>query len=133
MPELNDTHVVLPSSLGQWLVDQPDSILSSQERQNEFLQTKYTFPIPKMSERPHHVQVIKTDLTRKLGSLTEDIWSELTTAFDHHWGIDTEQWKEVNVFETMIRIVTRTSNRLFVGEKLCKFNSQCLNVMLTTI
>lgn len=119
MPELNDTHVVLPSSLGQWLVDQPDAVLSSKARQNEFLQTQYTFPIPKMSEKPHHVQVIKTDLTRKLSALTEEIWSELSVAFDEHWGSDTEEWKEVNVFQTMIRIVTRTSNRLFVGPEMC--------------
>lgn len=120
MPELNDTHIVLPSSLGQWLVDQPDTVLSSQMRQNEFLQTKHTFPIPKMAEQPHHVHVVKTDLTRKLSSLSEEIWTELKTALDEHWGTDTEDWREVNVFQTMMRVVTRTSNRLFVGKQLCE-------------
>lgn len=120
MPELNDTHIVLPSSLGQWLVDQPDTVLSSQMRQNEFLQTKHTFPIPKMAEQPHHVHVVKTDLTRKLSSLSEEIWTELKTALDEHWGTDTEDWREVNVFQTMMRVVTRSSNRLFVGKQLCE-------------
>ncbi|KAF1933736.1 cytochrome P450 [Didymella exigua CBS 183.55] len=119
LPELNDTQVVLPSSLGQWLVDQPDAVLSSQMRQNELLQSKHTFPIPKMAEKPHHAHVIKTDLTRKLGSLSEEIWTELKTALDEHWGTNSEEWREVNVFQTIMRVVTRTSNRLFVGEHLC--------------
>lgn len=126
MPELNDTHIVLPSALGQWLVDQPDDVLSSQMRQNEFLQTKHTFPIPKMSEQPHHVQVIKTDLTRRLNSLSEEIWFELKAALDEQWGTDTEEWRDVNVFQTMMRAVTRTSNRLFVGEKLCEYGQRAV-------
>jgi hypothetical protein len=121
MPELNDARVVVPSSLGQWLVDQPDTVLSSLVRQNEVLQTKHTFPIPQMAARPHHAHVIKTDLTRRLGSLSEEIWTELETAMDEHWGTDTEEWREVNVFQTMMRVVTRTSNRLFVGEQMCEY------------
>ncbi|KAF3006872.1 hypothetical protein E8E13_010910 [Curvularia kusanoi] len=127
MPELNNLRVVIPASLGQWIVDQPDDVLSSAMRQNELLKTKYTFPIAKMADQPHHAHVIKTDLTRKLGSLSEEIWTELETALDEHWGTDTETWKEVNVFQTMMRVVTRTSNRLFVGEKLCA-NEEYLNL-----
>jgi cytochrome P450 len=113
--------VVIPSSQGQWLVDQPDGVLSSLVRQNEMLQTKHTFPIAKMADQPHHAHVVKTDLTRRLGSLSEEIWTELSVALDEHWGSDTEEWKEVNVFQTMLRVVTRTSNRVFVGERMCKF------------
>lgn len=120
MPEMDDTHVVLPISMGQWLVDQSDAVLSSQVHQNESLQTKYTFPIPKMAEQPHHVHVIKTDLTRRLNTLSEEIWTELQTALDEQWGTDTEGWREVNVFQTMIRVLARTSNRLFVGKQLCE-------------
>lgn len=113
--------VVIPSSQGQWLVDQPDAVLSSTIRQNELLQSKYTFPIAKMADRPYHAHVVKTDLTRRLGSLSEEIWTELSVALDEHWGSDTEEWKEVNVFQTMLRVVTRTSNRVFVGERMCKY------------
>lgn len=121
MPELNDTQVILPISLGQWLVDQPDSVLSSSARQNDFLQSKYTFPVPRMAENPHHAHVIKTDLTRKLNTLSEEIWEELGNGFDAYWGTDTQEWKEVNVFTTMIQIVTRTSNRVFVGKDTCEW------------
>lgn len=120
MPEPNDTQVILPNSLGQWLVDQPDSIMSAKMRQNEFLQTQYTFPIPKMAEHPYHLNVIKRDLTRKLSTLTGEIWEELEQSFDNYWGTDTEEWREINLMETMIRIVTRTSNRLFVGKEACE-------------
>jgi hypothetical protein len=119
MPEPNDTKVILPSSLSQWLCDQPDRIISAKMRQNDFLQTEYTFPIPKMAEHPYHMNVIKRDLTRKLSALSEEIWDELDESFNVYWGKDTHEWKEVNLMETMIRIVTRTSNRLFVGKEIC--------------
>ena len=118
--ELNEAHVVLPNSLSQWLVDQPDRILSASQRQNDMLQTRYTFPIPKMAEVPHHVHVIKTDLTRKLSTLSADIWDELDNGFSVYWGTDTREWKEVNVSESMLRIVGRSSNRVFVGKENCK-------------
>ena len=120
MAELNEAHVVLPNSLSQWLVDQPDRILSASQRQNDMLQTQYTFPIPKMAEIPHHVHVIKTDLTRKLNTLSADIWDELDNGFSVYWGTDTREWKEVNVSESMLRIVGRSSNRVFVGKENCK-------------
>jgi hypothetical protein len=119
VPEFNDTQVVLPNSLGKWLVDQPDSILSAKMRQNDFLQTEYTFPTPKMAQQPHHAHVVRTDLTRKLSTLSGEIWAELDKGFHAYWGADTQEWREVNVFDTMIRIVTRTSNRIFVGEEAC--------------
>lgn len=120
MPEPNDTHVVLPSTLSQWLCDQPDSILSASDRQNELLQSRYAFPIPKMAEKAHHMAVVKRDLTRRLNGLTGEIWDELEESFKRYWGENTEEWKEVNLMETMMRIVTRTSNRVFVGKEACR-------------
>jgi hypothetical protein len=48
-----------------------------------------------------------------------DIMDELTASFDETWGLDTEEWKTVPVFENMRTIVARTSNRVFVGLPLC--------------
>jgi hypothetical protein len=91
------------------------------------LQADYTFSDTAIVRQPHHEHVIKTDLLKQLGNLTMDTIDELTTGFDETWGFDTEEWKSVSVFENMKVIITRTSNRIFVGLPLClclSFSSQ---------
>jgi hypothetical protein len=86
----------------------------------DFLQTEYTFLHPWIVAHPLHHEVIKSELTRQLGALTADIIDELSTAFNELWGTDTVEWKEVCVFETSMRIIARTSNRIFVGLPWCR-------------
>jgi hypothetical protein len=86
----------------------------------EGLQTDYTFADPIIVRQPYHEHIVKTDLTRQLGSLTMDIMDELAAGFDETWGFDNTQWKEIGVFENMMRIIARTSNRVMVGLPLCK-------------
>ena len=89
----------------------------------EGLQTDYTFADPIIVRQPHHEHIVKTDLTRHLGALTEDIMDELATGFDQTWGFDYENWKEIGVFKNMMKIVARTSNRVIVGLPLCTLES----------
>lgn len=49
-----------------------------------------------------------------------DIMEELGSGFDDYWGFDTENWKEACVYENMMKIVARTSNRVIVGLPLCE-------------
>jgi hypothetical protein len=49
-----------------------------------------------------------------------DIMDELAAGFDETWGFDDKQWKEIGVFENMMRITARTSNRVMVGLPLCR-------------
>ena len=86
----------------------------------EALQSDYTFADPVVVRQPYHEHIVKTDLTRQLGSLTMDIMDELASGFDETWGFDTQAWKEIGVFENMMRIIARTSNRVMVGLPLCK-------------
>jgi hypothetical protein len=86
----------------------------------EALQSDFTFAHPVIVRQPHHEHVVRTDLTRQLGSLTMDIMDELASGFDETWGFDTRAWKEIGVFENMMRIIARTSNRVMVGLPLCK-------------
>jgi hypothetical protein len=123
--DLIEPHVALPYSLNQWLIDQPDSVLSIRERQKHLMQTDYTMPTPHIMENMIHTHVVKADLTRRVHTLTAEIWLELERAFEESWGIDTDEWKEVNVFQTMSRIFTRTSNRVLVGEELSEFFQGC--------
>ena len=111
---------MLPITSAQWLIDQPDHVLSVLDVHKKLLATEYTFWNPEIVRNPTHEHIVRTDLTRQLGSLTTEIMAELEAGFDETWGFDTENWKRIGVFDNMMRIVARTSNRIFVGLPLCR-------------
>jgi len=45
---------------------------------------------------------------------------EIAATFDELWGTDTNGWKDVCVFDTIMQVVARASNRAFVGLPLCR-------------
>lgn len=103
-----------------WLLSQPDHILNAKEAQKETLQADYTVLNKKIVIDPTHEEVIRRDLTRQLSSMITEIMEELGNGFDQYFGLDTENWKEIGVYQNMINIVARTSNRVLVGLPLCE-------------
>ncbi|KAL3418560.1 cytochrome P450 [Phlyctema vagabunda] len=73
-----------------------------------------------MVRNPIHRKTVHKDLTRKLGKLIPDVIDELTNSIDDYWGIDTSEWRDITVFTDMMKIVSRASNRVFVGLPLCR-------------
>ncbi|KAF9244074.1 cytochrome P450 [Melanogaster broomeanus] len=65
---------------------------------------------------PYHVQFMRSQLTRGLGTLYPAIRDEVVTAFEER----TTEWKSVPAFAAVQKIVCRTSNRIFVGLPLCR-------------
>lgn len=63
--------------------------------------------------------LIKTQLTRSIGSLNCEILEEIDASMEGLFGIDS-QWKRVGVFDSLTRTVGRAANRIFVGKELCK-------------
>lgn len=112
--------VLVPVSEVKWISDQAEHVLNAGEMQREVLQTDYSFLDPVLARNPIHELVIRRDLTRCLGALIPDIEEELNFGVDEQWGTDTEKWTDVVVFSTMVKIVARTSNRIFVGLPLCR-------------
>jgi hypothetical protein len=112
--------ILLPASSTEWIINQPESSLNVLAAHMESLQSDFTFADPVIVRQPHHEHVVKTDLTRQLGSLTMDIMDELASGFDETWGFDTQAWKEIGVFENMMQLIARASNRVMVGLPLCK-------------
>ena len=111
---------MLPEIYVDWMANQPDTNLDNRDLLIETLAADYTLGSPDIARKPSHEIVIHEELTRKLGELTMDIMAELMASFDDYWGSDTESWKTVNVYETMIRIIARTSNAILVGVPLCR-------------
>ena len=122
LPSISGELVLLPVSHTSWIINTPDELLNTKAVHRESLQTDYTLLDSNLAQHPYHEDVIKHDLTRKLGTLTTEIMEELAAGFDETWGFDTENWKEIGVFENMMRIVARTSNRIFVGLPLCELH-----------
>jgi hypothetical protein len=88
--------------------------------QTEILQSDWTLLDPSIARNPVHLMVIRRDLTRSLGMLLPDIDDELKLAVDECWGKDTKNWVDVEVFKPMMKVVSRTSSRAFVGLPLCR-------------
>ncbi|EXJ73202.1 uncharacterized protein A1O5_02962 [Cladophialophora psammophila CBS 110553] len=118
--KLNGDEIVLPVSSINWIINQPESVLSADEPHKDVLQTDYTFVHPVVVDKPLHHETIRSELTRQLGALTMDIMDELGSAFDDIWGTNTTEWREICPFETLKLIIARTSNRVFVGLPLCR-------------
>ncbi|KAK5074330.1 hypothetical protein LTR51_004917 [Lithohypha guttulata] len=103
MPDVLKDTIILPAEELEWPRD-PHTL---------------TDPYIVQRHEPHH-KGISRDLTRRLGDLTQDIFDELSTSIDEEWGKHTGQWTEINPYTTMLKVVFRTGNRIFIGPKLCR-------------
>lgn len=92
---------------------------------------------PQIRLDPYHVAIVRTPLTRNLGSRFSDIKDEISAGFADlipakDYGISfrfflfililicTSEWTSVDVYKTIMQIVCRTSNRLYVDLPLCE-------------
>lgn len=112
--------VHLPTKDIQWIIDQPDSVLSMHASALDGLRCDYTMPNPRLTAEPVHTKLITTTLTREIGNLVPDLADETEAALTEGWGTDTTEWKEITVFKSTSRIVGRLSNRVFIGTPLCR-------------
>ncbi|KAF7353078.1 Cytochrome P450 [Mycena venus] len=97
----------------------PESELSFYQSINEFLQTGYTMGWGIVKDT-YHANVVRTSMTRNLGVLFPEVRDEIVVAFDDVLPVQGKEWLTVPAFDTMMQIVCRTSNRLFVGLPLCR-------------
>ncbi|RGP62351.1 putative cytochrome p450 monooxygenase lova [Fusarium sporotrichioides] len=65
------------------------------------------------------VPLVNKYLTRALAKLTKPLWAEASLGVDHVLGNSTE-WHPINPGQEIMRIVSRMSSRVFMGEELCK-------------
>lgn len=104
----------------QWLISQPESRLSAKWAQMDALNIPTTFLRPEIGLNPVHEPLVRRNLISHLDHIAGDIWEEAGMALEDLWGKDTDAWKKVNLDYTVRRVVARASNRIFVGEELCK-------------
>lgn len=73
----------------------------------------------------YHLKVIQINLTQRLSTILPEIVSEVTLAWQDNTGIG-DEWTEVNVWDVMLKVISRTINRMFIGLPLCR-NQELLN------
>ncbi|TBU42576.1 cytochrome P450 [Dichomitus squalens] len=108
---------------GSKLVDEvrrhADEQLSFVEGVEDLIQTRYTLG-PEMTSDPYHVDIIKEKLMRTLPVVLPDVIDELTYAVPNYIPANETEWISVNVLKTMLNVVARVSNRVFVGLPVCR-------------
>lgn len=114
--------IVLPSSQTQWIAEQPESNLSVHGQLKDNMALDHGMLDEAILRAPIHEMVIRNELTRTLGTTLEPVREELLQSLDAFWGTSTE-WHDVVVWESLTRVVSRTSNRIFVGSTLCMASS----------
>lgn len=117
---INGPQVILPNSQIRWLLEQPDSVLSQEKVNRQFLEAEYTFLHANLVDVPVHPEVIQHQLTKKINTFADDIVEEVNVCLEETWGLDTEEWHEIKVYDTMLVLVTRLSIRVFMGLALCR-------------
>ncbi|KAF5024477.1 hypothetical protein F66182_3417 [Fusarium sp. NRRL 66182] len=107
--------VISPSFLPE-LKKLPDTVLSMDAAVDETIEAKYT---KVETSVPIIAHTIKAELTPSLSRLTPTIAKEISQVL----GLSipsTEDWAEVNIHHSLLRIVAMVSGRLFIGPELCR-------------
>jgi len=109
--------------------------LSDQLKLVQLLQVKFTLG-EQITKNPYHTLIIQKQLSRAIPQLVPEIYEEVADAFNEFipltageirtsqhapYGPDTGiDWTGVKALETIMNIVCRASNRVFVGRPLCR-------------
>ncbi|KAG6831864.1 hypothetical protein H0H92_006981 [Tricholoma furcatifolium] len=82
------------------------------------MQTKYTIG-PEVRANGYHVAVVKSSLNRNLDERFTDVQDELVSSFQEYVPL-TQDWTEIGVLPMIRKVISRASNRLFVGLPVCR-------------
>jgi cytochrome P450 len=112
--------IVVPRNHLAWMFDQPDSVLSTSEARFDSLQGKYSFVDPVVLRDPYHEHVIHKNLVKNLNAIIPNLEEEVPMAVDKIYGINTQEWKKVDVMQSFMDMIPVLTNRMLLGEPLCR-------------
>ncbi|KAI5367110.1 putative cytochrome P450 [Septoria linicola] len=109
--------VILPASKLQEVMSLRDDQIDHQTINNESIAQVHT--IGPFGEGPH-IDIVRRQLTRKLPTLTTDVYDELVQAMHNEWPATKDEFVSVKAYDTCMKIVSRAANRVFCGTNLCR-------------
>ncbi|TDL22832.1 cytochrome P450 [Rickenella mellea] len=96
----------------------PDNKISIDAAVSDILAIEYTLGL-RLIDNGYHIPIIRSQLTRNLATVFPDARDEIVQSF-----LDiippSDEWVGYPAVETLMTIVTRTSNRVFVGLPVCR-------------
>ncbi|KAK9769887.1 hypothetical protein SCAR479_13432 [Seiridium cardinale] len=107
--------IILPQSAMRWVFSQPDSALSLDHAFTEIDQIHYGLGNEMYILDPWQGNLVKTEMNAVLENICAAMNDELGTAFDTYFGVDTENWKEIDLISTVRMIVAQAASRFTVG------------------
>ncbi|THH09628.1 hypothetical protein EW145_g1863 [Phellinidium pouzarii] len=132
IPELGYWLVIVSSpELIEELRRVPDDELSFQEATIDTIAAKFTLGAL-VAKNAYHVPIVRSQLTRNVVVLFDEIIDEVTRAFDENIAAIGDEWVTRPGLEMVMQVVCRTSNRVFVGLPLCRDKNYIdLNIRFT--
>ncbi|KAJ6570329.1 cytochrome P450 [Mycena sp. CBHHK59/15] len=97
----------------------PEAELSSMEAVHETLQTDFTMGSD-MRLNTYHLTTIRSSLTKNLAPRFPDVHDEIVCAFEDLLALEGKERRLIPVLGTMIDVVARATNRLFIGLPYCR-------------
>ncbi|KAF1922218.1 cytochrome P450 [Didymella exigua CBS 183.55] len=110
--------LVLPRSQLNWMFDQPDHVLSTNDAHYDLLQGDYAFVKPIILRDPYHEHVIHKNLVRNLNAIIPDLEEEVPPTVDAVYGTDIE-FRKIDLMKSFMTMIPRLTNRMMVGPTLC--------------
>lgn len=111
--------VLCGPKMNEELQRMPDDQVSFLDAAEDLVQTKYTIA-KNVIENPIHISVMRGPLTRNLAPLLLDVIDEINIGVEEHIPTRGDEWVSVPGLATMTQIVSRASNRVFVGLPMCR-------------
>ncbi|KAJ3488343.1 hypothetical protein NLI96_g2934 [Meripilus lineatus] len=119
--------VVSGPELIEELRKMPDDKMSFIEAATDLVQSRYTFG-GEINRDPYHVDIIRSQLTRRIANFFPAIHNEIIAAFGDMIPLQ-DEWASVPALHVMRKVVARVSNRVFVGLPMCR-NAEYLNMAI---
>lgn len=121
--------VVIPRSQMNWMLDQPDHIISTAAAHYDILNGDYSFVDKRILEKPYQEHVVHRSLARQLAALIPGLDRQIRACVDDIYGTDDGQWRAVNIWDSLMVLIPKVTNLMFVGQELCD-NKEYLDNML---
>ncbi|CAG2016464.1 unnamed protein product [Fusarium graminearum] len=125
--------VILPRSQIPWMMNQPDHILSAAHAHDKILHTEYNFLGKELLKDTFAQRVMHKYLARHLSSLVPAVQDEVKSsvkdaveakikaaAEKDPSNVDDQGYAKVNIWDLWLAIVPRVTNRLLVGDPICR-------------
>ncbi|KAL5483395.1 hypothetical protein ACEPAI_8626 [Sanghuangporus weigelae] len=97
----------------------PDDKLSFLEAVRDLIASEFTMG-RLIDNDMYHVAIVRSQLTRNIAALFDGIKEEIALGFDEGINASGSEWVSRPVLSTVMQVVGRASNRVFVGLPVCR-------------